>query len=115
MNAENNVDVGTDTIFVSPEALRNIRFLQEDMDAVGWDYFGFSGGGCCLSHHCWRRSIEDLIFELTAPGVCKPEHMLKQDSHWLGKGNGSGFNLENPQAKRACGCGESGRSELSGF
>ena len=47
MNAENNVDVGTDTIFVSPEALRNIRFLQEDMDAVGWGLrFGFSGGGC---------------------------------------------------------------------
>ena len=116
MNAENSVEAGADTIFVSPEALRNIRFLQEDMDAVGWGLrFGFSGGGC--SGHKYiiefenEADPEDLIFEFDGLQVfVKPEHMLKLKNSTIGWAENlmeSGFNIENPQAKRACGCGES--------
>ena len=105
-----------DTIHLSNEALENIRFLQKEMEAEGFGLrFGYTGGGC--SGHKYIIEFEnepdedDLIFKFEDLQVfVKEEHMgkLKNSTiNWKESLMESGFEIDNPQAKRACGCGES--------
>ena len=110
-----------DTIHVTDEALNNIHFLQKEMDATDFGMrFGYSDGGCSGSKYIIEFENEpeddDLIFEFQALKVfVKESQMAKLKNATIGwKENlmESGFDIENPQAKRSCGCGES--VDLSG-
>ena len=107
----------TDTIIVTPNAISNIRFLQEEMEAEGFGLrFGFTSGGCSGNKYIIEFENEadddDLIFEF-AEGVkvfVKKEQMEKLKNStidWEDTLMESGFKIDNPQAKRPCGCGES--------
>ncbi len=103
-------------ITMTPLAVSNIKRLQSEYDAAGFGLrFGLTGGGC--SGYKYVLELEDgpdegdHIFEFDGVQVfLNPEHAEKlKDStiDWTETLMESGFNIENPQAKRPCGCGES--------
>jgi len=106
-----------DTITVTPTALTNIVSLQQQMDASGFGLrFGFTTGGCSGNKYIIEFENEpdedDLIFEYDG-GVyvyVKEAQMEKLKNSIIGWEETlmeSGFKIDNPQAKRPCGCGES--------
>ena len=106
-----------DTIQVTPNALSSILELQRSMDAEGFGLrFGYTSGGCSGNKYIIEFESEpdedDLIFEFDN-GVhvyVKEAHMEKLKNStidWEDTLMESGFKIENPQAKRPCGCGES--------
>ena len=105
-----------DTIHVTDVALNNIRSLQKSMDAIGYGLrFGFTSGGCSGNKYIIEfedeADVDDLIFSFDDVQIfVNKEHMDKLKNStidWKETLMESGFNIENPQAKRACGCGES--------
>ena len=105
-----------DTINVTDDALSNIQFLQKEMEAEGWGLrFGYSDGGCSGNKYIIEFENEpdedDLIFEFEGLQVfVKESQMPKLKNSTIGWKESlmeAGFEIENPQAKRACGCGES--------
>jgi iron-sulfur cluster assembly accessory protein len=105
-----------DTIHVTDNALRNIRALQNSMDAQGYGLrFGFTSGGCSGNKYIIEfedaPEAEDLIFKFDDVQVfVKSEQMPKLKNSvidWKESLMEAGFDIDNPQAKRACGCGES--------
>ena len=105
-----------DTIHVTENALRNIRALQNNMDAQGYGLrFGYSSGGCSGNKYIIEfedaPEAEDLIFKFDDVQVfVKSEQMPKLKNStidWKESLMEAGFDIDNPQAKRACGCGES--------
>ena len=105
-----------DTIHVTDVALTNIRQLQQEMDAVGYGLrFGFTDGGCSGNKYIIEfedaPEADDLVFNFEEVQVfVKPAHMEKLKNSiidWKESLMESGFDIDNPQAKRACGCGES--------
>ena len=105
-----------DTIHVTDAALTNIRQLQAEMDAVGFGLrFGFTDGGCSGNKYIIEfedaPEADDLVFDFNDVQVfVKPDHMEKLKNStidWKESLMESGFDIDNPQAKRACGCGES--------
>jgi iron-sulfur cluster assembly protein len=110
-------EMNSDTIHVTPDALSSITTLQGEMDAAGFGLrFGFTTGGCSGNRYVIEFESEpdedDLIFEY-ADGVAvyvKESQMVKLKNSTIGWADSlmeSGFQIDNPQAKRACGCGES--------
>jgi iron-sulfur cluster assembly accessory protein len=97
-------------------AAENIRRLQEENDAIGHGLrFGLTGGGCSGYRYVLEfedaPSLEDQVF------VSNNVVIFVNDSH-IDKLRGSvigwkeslmeeGFDIDNPQAARTCGCGES--------
>lgn len=105
-----------DTIHVTDVALTNIRQLQTEMDAVGFGLrFGYTDGGCSGNKYIIEfedaPNDDDLVFDFTDVQVfVKKEQMVKLKNStidWKDSLMESGFDIDNPQAKRACGCGES--------
>ena len=105
-----------DTITVTEQALSNIQFLQKEMEAEGFGLrFGYTDGGCSGNKYIIEFENEpdedDMIFEFEGLQVfVKQSQMPKLKNStidWKESLMESGFNIENPQAKRACGCGES--------
>ena len=105
-----------DTIGLTTEAAANITRLQEEYDAPGFGLrFGIRGGGCSGYKYVLELESEaddgDLIFVHHGIQVfVHPDHMEKLKNSVIGWKESlmeSGFEIENPQAKRACGCGES--------
>ena len=103
-------------IFVTDDAVENIKQLQQDYDASGFGLrFGLTGGGCSGYKYVLELENEpnedDLIFEVKGVRVfVSPKHMEKLQNStigWVDTLMESGFDIENPQAKRPCGCGES--------
>jgi iron-sulfur cluster assembly protein len=103
-------------INMTPMAVRNVKRLQSEYDASGFGLrFGLTGGGC--SGYKYVLELEsgpddgDHIFEFDGVKVFlsqKDAEKLKDSTiDWTESLMESGFNIENPQAKRACGCGES--------
>lgn len=97
-------------------AIENIRRLQNEFEMPGYGLrFGIRGGGC--SGYKYILELEeapeasDEVFEFDGIRVfLNPEHKEKLNNSvidWEDNLLGSGFKIENPQAKRACGCGES--------
>jgi iron-sulfur cluster assembly accessory protein len=107
-----------DTINVTPTAIDNIIDLRSEYGGPDWGLrFGLSGGGC--SGYKYVLEFEegatdtDHVFEF-ADGTVKvfvnPEHMEKLKNSTIGWAESlmeAGFDIENPQATRPCGCGES--------
>ena len=105
-----------DKIELTHEAVVNIRRLQEEYEAPGFGLrFGLRGGGCSGYKYILELESEpddaDLIFEREGVQVfVNPEHMDKLKNSTIGWKETlmeAGFEIENPQAKRPCGCGES--------
>ena len=105
-----------DTIHVTENALRNIRSLQNNMDAQGYGLrFGFTTGGCSGNKYIIEfedaPEDEDLVFKFDDVQVfVKSEQMPKLKNSiidWKESLMEAGFDIDNPQAKRSCGCGES--------
>ena len=109
--------MSADTINVTSEAISNIQAMQVSMDAAGFGLrFGYSSGGCSGNKYIIEFESEpdddDLIFEFEG-GVhvyVKESQMDKLKNStidWEETLMEAGFKIENPQAKRPCGCGES--------
>lgn len=103
-------------IFVTDDAVDNIKHLQQEYDADGFGLrFGLTGGGCSGYKYVLELENEpnedDLVFEVKGVRVfVNPEHMEKLKNStigWVDTLMESGFDIDNPQAKRPCGCGES--------
>jgi len=103
-------------IKMTPLAVENVRRLQVEYDADGFGLrFGLTGGGC--SGHKYVLELEsepdsdDHVFNFDGVKVfLKEAHVEKLKNStidWVESLMESGFQIENPQAKRPCGCGES--------
>lgn len=103
-------------INMTPLAIENVKRLQNEYDAHGFGLrFGITGGGC--SGYKYVLELENTPDEddhvLDFDGVqvyLKIDHVEKLKNSTIGWTESlmeSGFNIENPQAKRPCGCGES--------
>ena len=116
MNDVTSEKATQDTITVTPFAAENIKQLQVEYEADGFGLrFGITGGGCSGYKYVIELENEpddvDMIFEQHGIQVfVHPEHMEKLKNStidWVETLMESGFKIENPQAKRPCGCGES--------
>ena len=105
-----------DRIEVTPLAIENIRELRKEYGEDSWGLrFGLSGGGCSGYKYVLEfedESVEgDQIFEFGDVKVfVNDEHMEKLKNStidWKDSLMESGFSIDNPQAKRPCGCGAS--------
>ena len=103
-------------IQVTTEAADNIQRMQSENELKGYGLrFGLRGGGC--SGYKYVLEFEeapgpgDDVFELHGVKVfIAKEHqdLLKNSTiDWEESMLESGFKIENPQAKRPCGCGQS--------
>ena len=105
-----------DTIHVTENALKNIRSLQASMEAQGFGLrFGYTDGGCSGNKYIIEfedaPEVDDLVFIFEDVQVfVNTNQMAKLKNStidWKESLMESGFDIDNPQAKRACGCGES--------
>lgn len=101
---------------LTPTAVQNIRRLQTEFDLPGFGLrFGLRGGGC--SGYKYVLELEeapedgDDVFDFDGVKVfLNRDHQEKLKNSvidWEDSLLSSGFKIENPQAKRPCGCGES--------
>lgn len=106
----------SDTINVTPNAVESILELQEEYGESGWGLrYGITGGGCSgfkyLLEFEEAPADNDLVFDHGKVRVfVSTEHMEKLKNSvidWKDSLMESGFDINNPQAKRPCGCGES--------
>ncbi len=105
-----------DVIEVTPLALENIRALRTEYGETDTGLrFGLTGGGCSgykyLLEFQEGPKPEDRVFEFEGVSVfVAEEHFEKLKNTTIGWKDSlmtSGFDIDNPQAKRPCGCGES--------
>ena len=105
-----------DRINLTAEAAANIRELREEYETPNAGLrFGITGGGCSGYKYLLELEDEpgedDLVFSTDGVQVfIKTEHMEKLKNStidWVDSLMEAGFKIENPQAKRPCGCGES--------
>ena len=103
-------------VTLTDNAVVNIRRLQTEFEMPGFGLrFGLRGGGC--SGYKYVLELEEAPEEvdevLDFDGVkvfLNPEHKEKLKGaviDWEDSLMGSGFKIDNPNAKRPCGCGES--------
>lgn len=101
---------------LTTSAVDNIKRLQTEFEMPGYGLrFGLSGGGC--SGYKYVLELEDAptdndeVIEIDGVQVfLDPDHREKLQNStidWVDSLMESGFQIENPQAKRPCGCGES--------
>ena len=106
-----------DTITITQGAQSSIRELRDEYGESGWGLrYGITGGGCSGYKYLLEfepdPAEDDLVFTQT-DGLrvfVKQEHMEKLKNSvidWKDSLMESGFDIDNPQAKRPCGCGES--------
>lgn len=105
-----------DSIFVTDAAKENIRSLQQSMDAVGYGLrFGYRSGGCSGNKYIieFEETAEenDMVFTFGDIKVFvnkeQMEKLKNSTIDWKENLMEAGFDINNPQAKRSCGCGES--------
>tara|TARA_R110001592_G_scaffold58770_6_gene177914 strand:- start:743 stop:1087 length:345 start_codon:yes stop_codon:yes gene_type:complete len=103
-------------ITLTDQATENIKRLQIENDAVGHGLrFGLTGGGCSGYRYVIEfekePSLKDQIFKFKSFDVfVSSEHIAKLQGSVIGWKESlmeEGFDIDNPQAARACGCGES--------
>ncbi len=103
-------------VTLTETAIENIRRLQTEFEMPGFGLrFGLRGGGC--SGYKYVLELEeaptetDEVYEFDGVRVfLNPEHkekLVHTVIDWEDSLLGSGFKIDNPQAKRPCGCGES--------
>jgi iron-sulfur cluster assembly protein len=103
-------------IQLTPSAVSNIKRLQEEFEMPGFGLrFGLTGGGCSGYKYVLEleESPEEVDQVIEVDGVqvfLNPEHqaqLMNSTIDWVDSIMESGFQIDNPQAKRPCGCGES--------
>ena len=103
-------------ITISPEAANNIRQLQLEYDAIGHGIrFGLTTAGCSGYKYVieFEESSTPSDMVLQSQGIIIyvdsiHESKLKgSEIDWKESAFLSGFQVNNPQAKQPCGCGES--------
>lgn len=103
-------------IKLTEEAILNIKRLQEEYESINYGLrFGIKGGGCSGYKYILEFEKEpaenDNIYKFGIISVyVSNDHIEKLKNSTIGWKNSlmeSGFDIENPQAKRSCGCGES--------
>lgn len=101
---------------LTDSAVSNIKRLQDEFEMPGFGLrFGLSGGGCSGYKYVLELEEEagedDEVIDVEGVQVfLHPDHReLLQNSviDWVDSLMESGFQIENPQAKRPCGCGQS--------
>ena len=103
-------------VTLTETAVQNIRRLQSEFEMPDFGLrFGLRGGGC--SGYKYVLELEeaaedgDDTFEFDGVKVfLSKEHQEKLKNtviDWEDTLMSSGFKIDNPQAKRPCGCGES--------
>lgn len=102
---------------LTDSAKANLRRLQQEYDMQGFGLrFGLTGGGCSG----WKYVLELEEAPVEGDEVIPVEEDLRvflnqehrerlQNStiDWVDSLMETGFRIENPQARNACGCGES--------
>ena len=103
-------------IKVTDEAIKNIIKLQSEYNSTGFGLrFGITGGGCSgykyileFEEHAGKN---DIVYNFDNISVfLSKDHLEKLKNSTIGWKESlmeSGFDIDNPQAKRSCGCGES--------
>ncbi len=105
------------SVSMTPAAVANLRRLQEEYEMPGFGLrFGITGGGCSGYKYVLELEEEpvdgDEVIEVE-DGV---RVFLHADHHeklknsvidWVDTLMEQGFRIQNPQARNACGCGES--------
>ena len=107
-------------IKVSPEALENIERLQKEYNCSDHGLrFGLSGGGCSgykyIIEFERNSSPNDIVYSIVDKAYkidiyISKNHVDKLKNSticWKSTLMEEGFDIDNPQAKRQCGCGES--------
>ncbi len=101
---------------LTDSAVTNIKRLQDEFEMPGFGLrFGLSGGGCSGYKYVLELEEEagedDDVIEVDGVQVfLHPDHREKLQNSvidWVDSIMESGFQIENPQAKRPCGCGQS--------
>ena len=103
-------------VSLTAQAVTSIKKLLAENEMVGFGLrFGIQGGGC--SGYMYQLEFEeapasdDEVYDFDGVRVfLSPEHKEKLSGtviDWEDSLMGSGFKIENPHAKRPCGCGES--------
>jgi iron-sulfur cluster assembly protein len=104
------------TVNLTPSAVENVKRLQTEFEMPGFGLrFGLTGGGCSGYKYVLELEEEPLpqdeVLEFDGVKVFLSEdHREKLQNatiDWIDTLMESGFRIENPQAKRPCGCGES--------
>jgi iron-sulfur cluster assembly protein len=103
-------------VTLTPEAITHIRQLQAENDMVGFGLrYGLQGGGCSgytyLLEFEEAPQPEDEVFDFDGVKVfMNPLHIEYLRGSTLGYSDtlmGAGFQIQNPNVKRQCGCGSS--------
>lgn len=104
-------------VTLTDSAIANLRRLQDEYDMKGFGLrFGVTGGGC--SGYKYVLELEeapiegDEVIQVTddVSVFLNAEHREKLKNStidWIDNLMETGFRIANPQAKNACGCGES--------
>ena len=105
-----------DKIDITPNALENIHALRMEYAETSWGLrFGLTGGGCSGYKYVLefeeKAMPNDQVFDFDKIQVfVNTEHFEKLKNStidWKDSLMESGFDINNPQASRPCGCGES--------
>ena len=105
-----------DKIDITQNALENIHAMRIEYAEESWGLrFGLTGGGCSGYKYVLEfeegAQAHDRVFEFPQLKVfVDNEHFEKLKNtviDWKDSLMESGFDIDNPQAKRPCGCGES--------
>ncbi len=100
---------------LTPTAIENVKRMLSENELHAGLRFGLRGGGC--SGYKYVLEFEDApndaddVFEFDGVKVfvAREHHDLLKNStiDWTDTLLESGFQIDNPQAKRPCGCGQS--------
>jgi len=103
-------------IAISPEAIVNIKRLQQEYEAIDKALrFGLTKAGCSGYKYVleFEDSPEDSDVVLESQGIVIYVDKAYEDKlkgsviGWKETPFLSGFQIDNPQAQQPCGCGES--------
>ena len=103
-------------VTVTPEAAVHLRSLVERKGEPGcFVRIGVKGGGCSGLEYVLRLDTKPTPFDIehNAGGVrlvCDAKsavHLQGASLVWTGNLVGGGFQFENPNAEKSCGCGTS--------
>ncbi|MCB9763002.1 MAG: iron-sulfur cluster assembly accessory protein [Alphaproteobacteria bacterium] len=103
-------------IHLSKPAIENIRDILKDNDMDGYGLrFGIRGGGCSgysyLLEFAEAPEADDAVTEIEGipvfVGAFKRDFLQGTTIDYLTNEWESGFKINNPNARRPCGCGES--------
>ena len=103
-------------ITITPEALGQIkRLVAKDGRPDAFLRIGVKGGGCSGCEYVLKLDVKttpfDMDFEIDGVHVksdTKSAAFLQGSTlEYTGNLIGGGFNIENPNAARSCGCGSS--------